>query len=132
MKVDHGIAHDALEEDSGMWVFNEPEMKSLENANELTGSLAMIAYPLLRQSMMYEPGPGDGEEGGDPLTETFQFILDNVETTRSINLTDLGMTVANLVQEGLLNVEYTGETGQYLTASFPMSDIGKSESRSLH
>jgi hypothetical protein len=134
MKVDHGIAHENMEEAEGMWVFNGPEMISLENANELTGSLAMIAYPLIRQSMMYEhdPDPEDGNELIDPLTATFQFILENVETTRSLTLTDLGMTVANLVQEGLINIESSGEIGQYLVVGFPMSDFGKIEPRELH
>ncbi|MDD3575457.1 MAG: hypothetical protein PHT38_01070 [Halothiobacillus sp.] len=131
MKVDQGIAHDEIE-DSGMWLLNNEEMISLENANHLTGSLAMIAYPLIRQSVMYEEESEDEEGLLDPLTETLQFILDNVETTRSVSLTDLGMTVANLVQEGLLNIESSGEVGQYLMIRFPMSDIGKIEPGALH
>lgn len=131
MKVDHGMAHDE-NEDSDMWLLNNEEMISLENANHLTGSLAMIAYPLIRQSMMYQDESEDEEGVRDPLTETLQFILDNVETTRSVTLTDLGMTVSNLVQEGLLNIESSGEVGQYLIIRFPMSDIGKSEPGALH
>lgn len=131
MSVDNGIAHDEIG-DSEMWQLNNDEMMSLGKASDLTGSLAMIAYPLIRQSMMYEAEP-EAEEGvRDPLTETVQFILDNVETTKNVNLTDLGMTVATLVQEGLLNIESSGESGQYLMIRFPMSDIGKSEPVVLH